>query len=80
MEQGLRQERVLTPPLCSIFFVVVINVVYTRFKADTGIIDALVHLRKKKEARGGGGEITGEPALATPLWGMRYVDDAGVIF
>ena len=43
-------------------------------------MDALVHLRRKKEAGGaGGGATAGEPALATPLWGMLYADDAGVV-
>ena len=40
-------------------------------------MDALVRLRKK---RGAGGEATvGVSALATPLWGMLYADDAGVV-
>ena len=44
----------------------------TRFKADKGIMDALVHLRKER-GRGGGGEATaGESVLATPLWGMLH--------
>ena len=42
-------------------------------------MDALVHLRKKRGA-GGRGEVTvGESVLATPLWGMLYADDAGVV-
>ena len=50
VEQGLRQGCVLVPLLSNIFFAAVINVAYTRFKADKDIIDALVHLRKKKGA------------------------------
>ena len=42
-------------------------------------MDALVHLRGKKRA-GGRGEATAEESvLATPLWGMLYVDDVGVV-
>ena len=42
-------------------------------------MDALVHLRKKREA-GGRGEVTaGESVLATPIWGMLYAEDAGVV-
>ena len=43
--------------LFDIFFVVVINAAYTRFRADKDITDALVHLRKKQGA-GGRGEAT----------------------
>ena len=61
------------------FFAGVINVASTRFKADKGIMDALVHLRKKWRAGGRGKAIAREPVLATPLWGMLYADDAGVV-
>ena len=47
VEQSLRQGCVLALLLFNIFFAVVINVASTRFKADEGIMDALVHLRKK---------------------------------
>ena len=52
---------------------------YTRFEADKYIIDALVHPRKKKEARGRGEATAGEPVLAKLLWGMLCADDAGVV-
>ena len=35
----------LVPLLFNIFFVVVINVAYARFKADKQVMDALVHLK-----------------------------------
>ena len=79
VEQGLRQGFVLAPLLFTIFFAAVINVASTRFKADKGIMDALVHLRKKRGA-GGRGEVTaGESVFATLLWGTLYADDAGVV-
>ena len=55
VEQGLCQGCVLAPLLFSIiFFAAVINVASTRFKADKGIMAALVHLRKKRGAGGAG--------------------------
>ena len=53
MEQGFRQGCVLARLLFNIFFAAVINMASTRLKAGRGIMDALVHLRKK---RGGGGK------------------------
>ena len=57
------------------------NVASMRLKADEGIVNALVHPRKKRGAGAWGlGEATaGESVLATPLWGMLYADDAGVV-
>ena len=79
VEQGLRQECVLAPLLINIFFAAVINVASARFKADKGIMDALVHLRKKREAGGRVEATVGESVLATSLWGTLYADDAGVV-
>ena len=65
--------------LFGIFFAAVINVVYMRFIDDEGIMDDLGHPRKKKGVRGRGEATVGESVLVTPLWGMLYTDDAGVV-
>ena len=53
VEQGLRQGYVPAPLLFNIFFAAVLNLASTRFKANKGIMDALVRLRNKRGARGG---------------------------
>ena len=67
VEQGLRQGCVFVHLLYNIFFGAVINVASTRFKADRGIMDALVHLKKKMGEGGRGKATVGESAPATPL-------------
>ena len=42
-------------------------------------MNALVHLRKKRGAGGRREATAGESVLATPLWGMLYADDAGIV-
>ena len=71
VEQVLRQGCVLAPLPFNIFFAAVINVASTRFKADKGTMDALVHLRKKRTVGGRGEATVGESVLTTPL----YADD-----
>ena len=79
VEQDLRQGCVLAALLFHIFFAAVINLASTHFKTDKGIMDALVHLKKKRGAGGRGEATVGKSAVATPLWGMLYADNAGVV-
>ena len=50
----------LAPLMSDIFFAAVINVAYTRFKADKDIMEALVHARKKR-GRGGSNRWRASP-------------------
>ena len=79
VEKGPRQCCVLAPLLFNIFVAEVINVASARFKAGKGIMHALLHLRKKRGAGGRGEATVGKSVLVTPLWGMLYADDAGVV-
>ena len=54
MEHDLRQRCILASLLFNILFAAVINMAKTRFKADKGIMNALVHPRKKTRAGVGG--------------------------
>ena len=71
MEQGLHQGCVLAPLLFNSFLAAVINVAYTRLKADKDTVDAVVRLGKKKGTGGRGKATAGEPVLATRLWVIR---------
>ena len=64
VEQGLRQGCVLASLLFNIFFAAVINLTSPRFKADKGVMDALVHLRKKTGAGGRREATVGESVFA----------------
>ena len=72
VEQGLRQRCVLAPPLFNIFFAAVVNVASTRFKADKGIMDALVHLRKKRGAGARGEATAGESQSSRSRFGVCF--------
>ena len=65
MEQGLRQKCVLAPLSYNTFFTALMNVARTYFKVGKDIMDAFIHLSKKKRAGGRGEEIARKPVLAT---------------
>ena len=79
VKQGLLQGCGLAALMFNIFFAAVTYVVHMRFKEDKGTIDAFVHRRKKKGVEGRGEATVEEPVLATPLLGMLYAEDAGVV-
>ena len=73
VEQGLRQECVLSLLLFNIFFAAVLNVVLQRFSEDPAILAELVHLKKPSTS------IGPEPAMdyvRRAVWAMPYADDA----
>ena len=55
VEQGFCQGCILVPLLFNMFVAAVVNTAFTSFEANVGIMDALVHLRKKKGGGGAGG-------------------------
>ena len=59
--------RMLAPLLFNTFAAVINNVAYTRFKAGSDIMDALVHLGKRTRAGGRGEATAGGPVLAASL-------------
>ena len=70
MQEGLRHVCVLVPLLFNLLFAAVINVAYTRSKADKYIMDAM---------RGQGKAAVWKSALATSLCGVFYADNGGVV-
>ena len=77
VEQGLRQGCVLTLLVLKMF-AVVMNVAYTRFKADK-IHYGRFGAPEEKERVGGAEGSKRRRALSSSLWGMPYADDTGVI-
>ena len=71
VEQGLCQECMLAPLLLNIFFAAVINVAFTRFKADEYMMDVLMHLKEKTGGAGGSNCRRASPGDAVLGLGLR---------
>ena len=66
----------LSPLLFNIFFAAVIEVVLQRFSEDDIILENLVFL---DEGSGGGPDEIRLNRVRRAVWGMLYVDDAGIV-
>ena len=75
MEQGLRQECVLSPLLFNIF-AGVLNVFLQRFSKDPAFLAELVHLKEPSTS------LKPQSAMGyvcRAVWGMLYADDACIV-
>ena len=76
VEQGLRQEHVLSSLLFNICFAVFLTVVLQSFSKDTAILAELVHLKEPSMSMGP------EPAIdyvRRAVCDMLYVDDVCIV-
>ena len=77
VNQGLRQECVLSPLLVNVFFAAVIHAALARFREDPDILRRLVYL---EEDLGEDGVKIGPLAcVRRAVWGMPHADDAGIV-
>ena len=76
MEQGPRQDCVLSAILFNVAFAAVLTIVLQRFSEDTIILAELVHLKEPPTSMGP------EPAMdyvRRAVWDMLYADDACIV-
>ena len=76
VEQGLRQECVVSPLLFNVFFAAVLTVVLQRFSEDTGTLAKLMYLKKPPTSMG---PEPGMDYVRCAVWGMLYTDDAFIV-